>query len=112
MKSILSLTLCLALTFILCMPARASPDTAEYRGDTRTFHTTKSSVWVFIRGDPNGDGKLNVRDVLVGRSHILHITQLDAIHKLAADANKDRKFNVSDVLRIIATLLRKQTMNW
>lgn len=86
--------------------------TPEGSGDTRTFHTTKGTVWIFIRGDANGDGKLDVRDILAAKSDLLHRAQLDAIHKLAADANKDQKFNVSDILRLKATLLNRSNMNW
>jgi len=51
-----------------------------------------------VFGDLNGDGKVNILDFLILRSHILGIKELSGEMLIAADINKDNRINVLDLL--------------
>ena len=55
-----------------------------------------------IRGDVNGDGRVNVSDVTALINMILGITPVD---QARADVNGDNKVNVSDVTALINIIL-------
>ena len=55
-----------------------------------------------IRGDVNGDGKVNVSDVSALINMILGVTAMD---QARADVNGDGRVNVSDVAALINIIL-------
>lgn len=65
---------------------------------------------IVVTGDVNGDGKINVTDLLLIRSHILSKIDLEDIYLLGADTNNDGKVNVTDLLQVRADILRKFTI--
>ena len=56
-------------------------------------------------GDVDGDGDVDVLDVLFVINHILHLTSLSGDALLAADCNWDGQINVLDVIGIINVIL-------
>ena len=60
------------------------------------------SVDVGIKGDANGDGKINVTDVAKVAAQVKGIKPLDAGALKRADVNGDGKINVTDVSKIAA----------
>ncbi|UCE20190.1 MAG: T9SS type A sorting domain-containing protein, partial [Gemmatimonadota bacterium] len=56
-------------------------------------------------GDVNGDGDVDVIDVIGAINHILGITPLDACGFLRADCNQDGEINVLDALGIVNVIL-------
>ena len=60
------------------------------------------SVDVGIKGDANGDGKINVTDVAIVAAQVKGIKPLDAGALKRADVNGDGKINVTDVSKIAA----------
>lgn len=57
------------------------------------------------RGDVNGDGGINVLDVLAVVNHILGIVLLDEDGQWRADCNGDGSVNVLDALGIVNKIL-------
>lgn len=54
----------------------------------------------YIRGDANGDGEVNMYDVIFIMNYILG-TPAPTFDKEAADVNKDGKINISDIMFIV-----------
>ena len=72
--------------------------------------TVKSSVTVVVTGDTNGDGKINITDMLAIRAHILQKGELSSAAAQAADTNGDGKINITDMLAIRAHILGKSAV--
>ncbi len=73
--------------------------------------TVYDSLTVVVTGDVNGDGRINVTDMLAAKKHILKHTLLDGAAVLAADYNADGKVNITDFLRIKAYILGRNLDN-
>ena len=65
----------------------------------------EQSLRVVIYGDANGDGDINVLDLLKVQKHILNTASLSGSHKEAADVNKDGNINVLDLLKVQKQIL-------
>ena len=55
---------------------------------------------IVVKGDTNGDGESNLKDLLQINKHRLNKTLLTAEHLLAGDVNKDNEVNLKDLLQI------------
>lgn len=55
---------------------------------------------IVVKGDTNGDGESDLRDLLQINKHRLNKTLLTAEHLLAGDVNKDNEVNLKDLLQI------------
>lgn len=90
--------------------------TAEANGDGYDFnqsgYTAEMEFFVMLKGDANGDGKLNVGDVLKANAHILRKSTLDELYFMAADADGNGWLNVGDILKAIAQILHKMDLEW
>ena len=75
-------------------------DTIQYSGSTGFYQVG------FIKGDVNGDGKVNVSDVTALVNMILGVIATD---QTRADVNGDGKINVSDVTALINIILGAST---
>ena len=62
--------------------------------------------------DANGDGIVDVSDILRIKSCNLGTASLDAVQLFAADASGDDMADVADILRIKAHILGKTTLEW
>ena len=74
----------------------------DYNEEKMALQTATYEVLGTIKGDVNGDGKVNVSDVTALINMILGITTTD---QARADVNGDGKVNVSDVTALINLIL-------
>ena len=58
-------------------------------------------IYVYV----NGDGILNIVDILSQKRDILEIKKLDGVKRQAADINKDGNINIVDILLIKRDIL-------
>lgn len=71
-----------------------------------------TDVVVVVKGDVNGDGKVNTGDYGRLNAVLLGKANLDEIANFAADVNSDNKVNTGDYGRINAVLLGETTITW
>ena len=71
-----------------------------------------TEVLLVVKGDVNGDGKVNTSDKSRLNAVLLNKTSLTAEASFAADVNGDGKVNTSDKSRLNAVLLNKTTLTW
>ena len=67
-----------------------------------TGHTVKTTLNVYLLGDVDGNGTVNITDVLKLRRYIANSSKwnLSDIEKTRADVNQDGQWNVTDVLKL------------
>ena len=65
------------------------------------------SYRVVVTGDVNGDGKINITDMIAVKQDILGKSKLSALRKSAGDVNGDGKINITDFIKIKAAILGK-----
>ena len=61
-------------------------------------------------GDINGDGKINITDMIAVKAHVLKKSILSGVYANAGDVNGDGKVNITDFIKIKANLLGKDTI--
>ena len=59
----------------------------------------------FVKGDANGDGQVNVTDIMAVANYILKI-QMQTFVEAAADVNGDNSVNVTDIMGIANIILK------
>lgn len=69
-----------------------------------------NSYDIIVTGDTNGDGKINITDMIAVKAHILKKSTLSGIYSKAGDVNGDGKINITDFIKIKATLLKKDSI--
>ena len=62
----------------------------------------------YVRGDANGDGVVNVTDIMAVANYILKI-QMQTFVEAAADVNGDSSVNVTDIMGIANIILKVDT---
>lgn len=72
--------------------------------------TSYKQYTIVVTGDTNGDGKINVADMMSVKSHILKKSTLTGTAFKAADVNGDGKINVADFMSIKGYILKKNTI--
>lgn len=65
---------------------------------------------VVVTGDTNGDGKINITDMIAVKACSLKKSDLTGAYEKAADVNGDGKINITDFIKVKATTLRKDTI--
>lgn len=73
-------------------------------------NTVVKKYSIIVTGDTNGDGKMNITDMIAIKANILKKTLLNGVYEDAADVNGDGKINVTDFIKIKAALLKKDTI--
>jgi len=63
-----------------------------------------------LKGDVNGDGRINSLDLMLVKRHILGLEKLDGEAFNAADVNGDGKVNSVDAMRIQRHILGIETI--
>lgn len=71
---------------------------------------TTFSVKAGLRGDANGDGEVNVTDIMAVANSILGI-QMQIFDETAADVNRDGDVNVTDIMGIANIILGVTTQS-
>ena len=79
-----------------------TPTTAPAEPTTPT--TTAPDVNLFMRGDVNNDGKLNIRDATAIQKYLAKMLTASEINLLAADYNLDSRINIKDATEIQKTI--------
>jgi len=72
--------------------------------DTLTYN-------VVIKGDPTGDGNINIQDLLRVQKYILGYADLSGSYEKAGDTNQDGVVNIVDLLRVQKHILGYVTIN-
>lgn len=77
-------------------------------GDIITITSGKETkkYTIVIKGDTNGDGKINAIDLLRVQKHILKYSELQGAFKEACDTNYDSKITSIDLLRVQKHILK------
>ena len=65
---------------------------------------------IIVTGDTNGDGKINITDMIAVKACSLKKSDLTGAYEKAADVNGDGKINITDFIKVKATTLKKDTI--
>lgn len=71
-----------------------------------TLKTDTKSYTLIVRGDPSGDGRLNITDLMKVKRAIIGSIKLNTIETLAADLNGDSKISIMDVMNFIKEITK------
>lgn len=80
---------------------------SENPGTSTEYPDLTGAIPSGVVGDANNDGKVNVADLILIRSNILHKAPDTALIKAQSDATGDGKVNVADLINIRAYILHK-----
>lgn len=83
-------------------------------GDGKSFDATKADASFtydagYIKGDANGDGKVNIDDVTAVLNHVVENRFLTGTNFEAADVVKDDKINIDDVTKLLNFIVENIT---
>lgn len=67
--------------------------------------TNGSKFILVVKGDLNGDGKINLMDLSTERKYFLSIIEIDEVQELAADMNVDEEVSLEDISIMRKTML-------
>ena len=82
----------------------------NYQGSvTKKFNIVDGKT--ILRGDVNGDGEVNVTDVVLVAAHVKNIKALDSASQKRADVNYDGDINVTDIIKIAAHVKGLKSLN-
>lgn len=85
----------------------ASDDIKTVFTDGKTFTFTYTSNGPeYVKGDVNGDGKINATDYTLAKRHVLKTWKLEGVDLAAADVNGDGKVNATDYVLIKRHVLK------
>lgn len=65
---------------------------------------------IIVTGDTNGDGKINITDMIAVKACTLKKSDLTGAYEKAGDVNGDGKINITDFIKVKATTLKKDTI--
>lgn len=65
---------------------------------------------IVVTGDTNGDGKINITDMIAVKACTLKKSDLSGAYEKAGDVNGDGKINITDFIKIKATTLKKDSI--
>lgn len=72
--------------------------------------TVTKRYTIIVTGDTNGDGKINITDMIAVKACTLKKSDLSGAYEKAGDVNGDGKINITDFIKIKATTLKKDTI--
>lgn len=72
--------------------------------------TVVKTYTVVVTGDTNGDGKINITDMIAVKAGSLKKLDLTGVYEKAADVNGDGKINITDFIKVKATTLKKDNI--
>lgn len=65
---------------------------------------------IVVTGDTNGDGKINITDMIAVKACTLKKSGLSGVYEKSGDVNGDGKINITDFIKVKATILKKDTI--
>ena len=72
--------------------------------------TVTKRYTIIVTGDTNGDGKINITDMIAVKACTLKKSGLSGAYEKAGDVNGDGKINITDFIKVKATTLKKDTI--
>ena len=72
--------------------------------------TTVRKYTIVVTGDTNGDGKINITDMIAVKASTLKKSDLSGSYAKAGDVNGDGKINITDFIKVKATTLKKDSI--
>ena len=72
--------------------------------------TMAKKYTIIVTGDTNGDGKINITDMIAVKACTLKKSDLSGAYEKAGDVNGDGKINITDFIKVKATTLKKDTI--
>ncbi|MBP3678283.1 MAG: dockerin type I repeat-containing protein, partial [Agathobacter sp.] len=72
--------------------------------------TVTKRYTIVVTGDTNGDGKINITDMIAVKACTLKKSGLSGAYEKAGDVNGDGKINITDFIKVKATTLKKDTI--
>ena len=60
-----------------------------------------------ILGDVNGNGVIDIADIITLKKHLLNVKPLNSTQAKRADVNKDKKIDAFDYIKIMQILVNK-----
>ncbi len=79
-------------------------------GDVIQLRSTAGAVYkeysIVIYGDVNGDGSINLVDMLHIHKHLLGVSKLEGVYSTAGDVSRDNNISLVDLLKVHRQLLR------
>ena len=72
-----------------------------------SLNNQSNEFTTIVKGDANGDGEADLKDILKINKHRLKKSLLTSEYLLAGDVNKDNEVNLKDILRINKFRLKK-----
>lgn len=66
---------------------------------------------IIVTGDVNGDGNINITDMIAVKANILDKSHLEGVYNTAGDVNGDGKVNITDFIQIKMHILGKSSIN-
>ena len=83
-------------------------------GEGKNFNAAKADASFtydagYIKGDANGDGKVNIHDVTAVLNHVVENRFLTGTNFEAADVVKDDKINIDDVTKLLNFIVENIT---
>ena len=72
--------------------------------------TVVKKYTIVVTGDTNGDGKINITDMIAVKASTLKKSGLSGAYAKAGDVNGDGKINITDFIKVKATTLKKDTI--
>jgi len=73
-------------------------------------NTVINTYTIILTGDINGDGKINISDMIVLKSQLLNQKELSNVYAKAADTNGDGKLNITDFIQLKSHIIGKSTI--
>ena len=111
MESITAIVQKTAATAKVIVPNKMSGNLVSGDIVTITNGSDSMSFNVVIKGDPNGDGNINIQDLLKVQKYILGYSDLSGSYLKAGDTNQDGIVDIVDLLRIQKHILGYLTIN-
>lgn len=65
---------------------------------------------IIVTGDTNGDGKINITDMIAVKASVLKKSTLSGVYAQAGDVNGDGKINITDFIKTKAHILKKDSI--
>lgn len=70
-------------------------------------NTVTAQYTVIVTGDTNGDGKVNITDMIAIKAHVLEKTLLSGVYAIAADTSGEGNISITDFIQVKSKILGK-----